>query len=708
MAAITRALFPQLFFHSLKPVTRNLPLPFQTRPKARTVSKYARLQPVFPDKPDENLFEPFSEEYRTSEDVVSTVKVEKAHPCDVLAAAADSGDLALAESLLEEYTTAKIDIAHRPVYTNLARASVQHGDVNSMLKWLALVPSAQEKHGLQHPPNDEDFVELMNTNRMLFDRMMQLLHLYCFKGWSGPVLEQLVGTLATFIPQDEFLRTFSHIINVREKSIGTSADERALIAHLRCLAIHNLAARSNPEAAWHLLREDFDGVLEMDQAVIVEVFHAARRTGSSIAALLRQIEIDRALDILDKFSLHDRGRLKSRTLTTLAFQLENLEENVSRRSRQRLIQQTASALRSLKRVLINHAQKPDPKAVAYLLLALTKTASPHDFVALFRKRTSRLGNPLDKSFWGTVEFELLCLQDDSHSAVSYYYRAFNTSGAPTILQGAVESPFWDSWLSKTPARRPPIPPSRFNPSFASRFAIWKAAITLSTRDPASEAKGSFTSLVKSEDGENFNYDTTHFRQLFKNFLDIFDRNMRSRRAAFSNVYTRARFFELFLKKATDIDPEFCSDIMAAMQQRDVLLDHRVWFAYAKHKVLNGEPEFLLKIIHLLEQDSGRPDFSPTALRDYTAHGRKMGGINTLRDVYMAHKVFSAYTYAYKQLLDAKAYREALQLHDGVLAAGYVAGSSIPFDRLTYRLMEEMQTRIQKARLEAEPDSNSEP
>ena len=700
MAAITRAFLPQLFVHSFKPRARNLPLPCQTRPKTRTVSKYARLQPSFPDEPDENLFEPFSEEYETPEDVMSTTRVEKAHPCDVLAAAATSGDVALGESLLQEYTTAKIDIVHRPAYAKLALAGLQRGDVDSMLTWLSLVPSAQAKPSVQHPANDEGIVQLLNVSGIMFDKMMKLLHLYCLKGWSGPVPEQIVGILAGFIPTDEYLRTFANMINLREKAVGTSADERALIVHRRRLAIQKLAKRNNPEAAWHLLREDFDAVLALDQTAVAEIYQAARRTGSSIAALLRQIQTDRNLDLLDRKSSQDQGTLKDRTLTNLAKRVDNLDGQLSVHGKQKLTEQVVATIRALKRLLVSQGEKPDPKAVAYLLLALMKAKSPHDFVSLFRRRISRLGDAEGQTLWGVVECELLCLQDDSHSAIHYYRQAFNTHAAPFFLRGVAIPQHWNSWLSKPPLRTPPLPSSRLTPSYAARLAVWKAAVTLSMVAPEDHAEGAFSKLVKSEDGENFIYDTTHFRALFKDFLHNFDVRMKNHRAAFSNVHTRARFFELFIKKATDVDPEFCSEVMAAMQQRDVLLDHRVWFAYSKHKVLSGEPGFLLKIVQLLEQEFGQPDFSPAALRDEAADGRRLGGTNSVQDVWMPQKVFSAYRYAYKQFLRVGAYDEALQLHLRVVSAGYVAGSSMSFDRLAYRLMEELRTRIKEARLES--------
>jgi hypothetical protein len=129
---------------------------------------------------------------------------------------------------------------------------------------------------------------------------------------------------------------------------------------------------------------------------------------------------------------------------------------------------------------------------------------------------------------------------------------------------------------------------------------------------------------------------------------------------------------------------------------------------------------MLQVFEILEQDKVEPlDFSPSALRDMSKMGLKPikpkqpkqpdtpppptpsapdaeetgDGNGQHPDHLMPQKLFNAYNYAFKQLINQRAFSEAVQLHHKIMDAGYVEGTSIPFDRLVYELVEDMRKSV---------------
>jgi len=203
----------------------------------------------------------------------------------------------------------------------------------------------------------------------------------------------------------------------------------------------------------------------------------------------------------------------------------------------------------------------------------------------------------------------------------------------------------------------------------------------------------------------FVVDVSQLTDLFRDFLAVFDRQMTYQRTFFSNPFTRVRFFEPFLRSYVALaspggggGSEWCAWAMTEIQARDVPLDHRIWAVYAKSKVDAGEPGFLLRVFELLERESPYPlDFSPRALNNWSMEGvrwKEDDGQQQQGDGWdtrftLPRKVLSAYVYGLRQLLNVRAYVEALALHSRIVRAGYREGTNIGLDRLVYRMMEDL-------------------
>ena len=540
MAAINRTLFPQLSSLSVHHFTKSLLESSRRTLNARYVSRISSLQPVFPEKPDELLFEDTGTEYASIDaDIRLFHKPNvKTHPCDALAAAAIERNEPLASALLQEYREAGVEILFRPEYEELANLSMENQNFDAFLGWLALVPPVGGDNAIIFPKNTK-MVEEMSRRRLRFDQMSRLLYLFGRKGWSGPVPSGLVKILARYTSQSEFTRLLSETLPLHQAAHGSSEEVRWIHAEWRNLAIQEFAKRNDPETAFHILSQSPQDVVEFDPKALDDVYLAARRMRYPMPLF--------ASELLKTVRLPVKNPLRSSDITKRAFKLlyhrpDTINPNTYSHSRR----DTAILLGKLKTLLTfpHKGAHVDPKAIAFLFYSIayspTSPIQPN-FLSLFRKRVARLGTDAAQVLWATIEVELLLYRGDAHAAVLYYNQAFFPLNAPLVLCSKPTG-LWGRWMSKYPLLPlPPAPPKLLRPSAISSMAIWKAAVRLSTRDPRNELVtqnslvGHHVHLGRPDVSDNgtIKVDISHLTELFHNFLSIFDQQVTKQRTFFS-------------------------------------------------------------------------------------------------------------------------------------------------------------------------------
>ncbi|PVF97405.1 hypothetical protein CPB86DRAFT_760265 [Serendipita vermifera] len=687
MAAINRSILFQLL---------NTPAPrfrvglkiVQHERSARRMSMISRLQPVFPEKRDESLFEDWSEEYQAVDHLALQQPenfAEKSHPCDALASAAFNKNFELGTNLLQEYREAKIEVIHRPEYEIFADASLKKGDFESFLDWLSLVPAIGDVRAVKQPTNNI-VVQDLTKDRMRFQELTRLLVLYSRKGWTGPVPADSISLLARYSHPKTFERLFNDVLSLSRSAHEDPDACRSMHLEWRSRAIAELSKRNCLELALGLLK---DHSSEVDLSTLSSFYLSVKRNKPSIIPQIRRILPLSMLRQLDaQVTKQHHFILTNRKLARQSFKLSvHRRDTLSRTSYAAIYSDTARIVRALKQELLARPThtRLDPRAIAFFFFNLTKYYGRQSLLDRFRRRIWRSGDVDIQSLWATVEMELLCYRGDSLSAIHYYKRAFYEPGMPLFLRGRAFG-HWKKWLAQTPSQTPPLPQRKLRPSAISLMACWKAAITLSLRHPDVSSRKSSSTLI---DGENERHmDISVLNDLFQDFLSIFDRGVAQGKTFYSNPYTRVRYFELFLKRYAMYAPEMCGQVMQQIQSRGILLDHRIWAVFAKSRVQHGEPAFMLRIFSLLEKDAGGPpDFSPAALTDRSNLGVKPPAEGSEGDTVVPQKVLSAYLYGLRQLISVGALAEALELHKRILEAGYKEGSSLSLDRLVHWMLD---------------------
>jgi hypothetical protein len=76
---------------------------------------------------------------------------------------------------------------------------------------------------------------------------------------------------------------------------------------------------------------------------------------------------------------------------------------------------------------------------------------------------------------------------------------------------------------------------------------------------------------------------------------------------------------------------------------------------------------------------------------------KPGMEHSETDILVPQKIFNAYVYGFRQLVVNRAFKEALVLHRWILDAGYRDGTSMPFDRLVFLMLDGMRPYVRRAR-----------
>ena len=713
MAAIKRALIPQLstlLFHNL---TRSAWESSRKTLSARYASRISSLQPAFPSTQDRQLFEDVNNEYATVDTPLRQLPktTVKSNPCDALASAALEDNEPLANALLTEYRQAGIDILFRPEYEDLANHKLRELNFEAFFVWLDLLPPVGGEQGILFPKNTH-MVEQMSRIRLPFDQMYRLMYLFGRKGWSGPVPNELVSTLARYTDSGEFTRLLAEVLDAHKRAHGSSEEVRWIHAEWRNRAIQEFATRNDPETAFAILEQSPWDVIEFDPKVLKHLDHSASRMQYPIPIFVEEwIKTSRAQAPPETISLRNSD-VATRAYRLLSQRTDTMTPATSAKS----IRKTAVLMGSLKQLLIDPSQNVstiDPRPVAFLfyVLAHSNSQSRSRLLNLFRKRVARLGTDAAKTLWATVEVELLIYLGDAHAAVLYYHQTFLPLDVPFFLDSFTNptlTDHWKKWMEKKPLLPLPPAPSEtlLRPSAVGIMSIWKAAIILAIRDPDSRTDqptkhglhGAHAHLTKVDESGATIYDPSHLTDLFRSFLSLFDSQMIKRRTLFSNPFTRVRYFELFLRRYVHVAPSFCASVMAQIQARDVPLDHRVWAVYAKSKIDTGDPEFVLRIFEMLQHEIGTPlDFSPQALKDWKTLG--MRGVDDGHHLFtIPSKVLSAYVYAFRQLIKVGALPEALELHARILEAGYREGTSLSLDRLIYRLLEELRLAMREPRI----------
>ncbi|KIM24250.1 hypothetical protein M408DRAFT_27224 [Serendipita vermifera MAFF 305830] len=298
MAAIKRALIlPQLLSANiLHNFTRTVWDSSRRTLNARYSSRISSLQPAYPSKQDPQLFEDVNNEYATADtDVVQLPKTGiKSHPCDALAAAALEHNEELANTLLDEYRSAGIDVVLRPEYEELANLNLLKQKFDAFFNWLSLLPPVGGEGGILFPKNTH-MVEQMSTIRLPFDQMYRLMYLFARKGWSGPVPNNLVSILAQYTESGEFTRLLSESMDAHRKAHGSSEEVRWIHAEWRNRAIQQYATRNDPETAFSILAQSPLDAVEFDQNVLTHLDAAANPYAISNTGLCRTIDQDRTL-----------------------------------------------------------------------------------------------------------------------------------------------------------------------------------------------------------------------------------------------------------------------------------------------------------------------------------------------------------------------------------------------------------------------------
>jgi hypothetical protein len=698
MAAINRTILSQLLNISAPTFRVGFKIAHPER-AARKMSIISRLQPVFPEKRDESLFEDWSEEYQAVDHLALQQPekfAEKSHPCDALASAAFNSNFELATNLLQEYREAKIEIIHRPEYEAFATASLKKGDFESFFDWLSLVPAINDVRTVKRPANDT-IVGDLTRDRMRFQELTRLLVLYSRKGWTGSVPADLISLLARYLQPKAFERTFNEVVSLSRSAHENSDECQSMHLEWRCRAIDELSKRNCIDQALRLLK---DHSSEVDLSTLSSLYRSVKRNKPSIIPQLRTILSAYTLKELDaQGTRRPRFALTNRKLARESFRISvHREDTVSEVRHSAICTDMARIVRALKRELLTQSTRThlDPRAIAFFFFNLTKWYDRHSLLDRFRRRVWKSGDIDVQRLWATVEMELLCYQGDSLSALHYYKRAFHGAGMPLFLR-AVPFGHWEKWLARTPLRTPPLPQTKLRPSAISLMACWKAAITLSLRHPGVSSRKSSSTLFMDEDNGR-QIDVSVMNDLFQDFLSIFDRGVAEGKTFYSNPFTRVRYFELFLKRYVMYAPEMCGQVMQQIQSREILLDHRVWAVFAKSRVQSGEPAFMLQILSLLEKDAGGPpDFSPASLSDRSNIGVKPSGERLEGDTLVPQKVLNAYSYGLRQLISVGAFTEALELHRRIMEAGYKEGSSLSLDRLVHWMVDRLRPMLRYER-----------
>ncbi|KAG8819177.1 hypothetical protein FRC19_010043 [Serendipita sp. 401] len=443
-------------------------------------SKYSKLQPSFPETPDELLFEECTDEYSALDGLLSKDNQPRhTKPCDSLAAAAAAADLSLGKALLEEYTAAKIQIIHRSQYRNLALLSLRAGDIDGSLAWLSLMPSQREDATTSYQEPTQEMVDSLTDGRLEFRGLITLLGIYAEKGWQGSVPLRIISILAKYRPVMEFYELFTEVTGIHQEA-NKGEDVKQLHTQWRAAAIYQLASRNKPSMAWRLFREQPDELSRLNEEILIPVYRSAYKKGLPFAPF-----------ILEAIPPHLRSRVKegrkillsSTKLTQEVLQFKLADQGGFLSVTKGYAEARLSrSLRILKWLLVNPGSQisPDPRAVAYAFFALSTSSRGERVLNLFRKRIARLGDHDAHVFWATVEMELLRHMDDPGSAAQYYIKAFHPPGIPSVFRQPPPG-HWQGWLSTTPLRSPPLPPYRLRPSGPALLTIWKIAITLSLR-----------------------------------------------------------------------------------------------------------------------------------------------------------------------------------------------------------------------------------
>lgn len=707
MAAITRIFLPQFFVQSLRP----WPLPNPHQLKTRNLSATSNLQPVFPDKLDDALYESFTDEYQSTT-LTRAHQVTASYPCDALARVAANHDYEHANRLLKEFQAAKLTILHRREYENLVYVGLQKKDIDNSLRWLNLLPSVREKNGMQGPRRTDLIVSLWR-DKVVLSELVQVLVVYARKGWNGPVPLELIGLMARYMPPSRFTRVLDDILRLHAQAYDEptmeSQDAQALWS---ARAVAELAKRNQPDAAFHIFTHRAADIMRLDEAAVAALYHSARRNASTTITALRVMITPSIWHQIHEYTAEVNQRALTNTaLTQQAFQISvQHDDTMTQGSLAAIRRQNVNLVRALKQQLARDTvENIHPKAVAYFFDQLMRIENRARLLDLFQRRVDRLGGSDARSFWGTVETELLCYQDPL-SAIHYYRGVFHPSGSPTFLhsQPKEEQEHLTKWLQLPPRCTRPLPSTRLRPSSASLMTVWNAAITLALQPHPHVSTEDSTNESIEPIAPTQQKDISNLVSVFIDFLSVYDHYTSVNRTYFSNPHSHIRYFELFLRAFVRVAPEQSAWVMQAIQQRNVRLDHRAWAIYAKSKVDAGDHGFMLRIFDLLEKENGQPDFSPAALADLSNVGKRVTRVSTEADILVPQKVFNAYVYGFKQLVKKQAFEEAAELHQRILEAGYREGTSLSFDRLTHELLDSMRPykRRERARMHEEEDDGS--
>jgi hypothetical protein len=490
---------------------------------------------------------------------------------------------------------------------------------------------------------------------------------------------------------------FDDILRLHGQLYTQTEERRRTQAIWQGHVVSKWAQRNDLETAFEIYKQNSAEILKFNPNAVISLYHSARRNGSPFLHLLRtSLPPSILLRIENEITRSLRFELTNTALTQEGLRLDVHREDTIRHVKAH--QSTVALLQAMKGILAGqrHANNIDPKAIAFFFHGLTIARNTR-LVDLFRKRAYRLGNMDEQTLWGTVEMELLCLQADPQSAIIYYRSAFHSSASPQFIRSEPRGR-WAQWISLPPKHLPPLPPRPLRPSAASIMSVWKAAIMLSVEKfPEGITRTAANETVESAENDAMQ-DISHLIRLFIDFLDVYDHYSERGRTFFSNLYTKTRFFEMFLRQFAVIDSERCSWVIKSMQQRNIRLDHRIWAIYAKTKVDKGEPQFMLSVFELLQKESGGPlDFSPESLKDLSKMGMRPGMEHSEADILVPQKIFNAYVYGFRQLVVNRAFKEASVLHRRILDAGYREGTSMPFDRLVFVMLEGMRPCVRRAR-----------
>ncbi|KAG8829081.1 hypothetical protein FRC17_007158, partial [Serendipita sp. 399] len=283
MAALTRAFWPRLFVPLTPTTTRVVKTTINRQTIRHNASKYTILQPTFPENPDEHLFEESTDEYSAFDDALSKESsIAHSRPCDALAAAAAAGDLALGKTLLAEFTTAKINIIHRPEYGKLVILSLKNGDIEASFMFLSMMPT----HGMDPAESYQEPIQEMVTTftkgRLHFKQLVSLLGICARKGWRGPVPLQIIKILAQYQSPTEFLNLFGELTR-KYQFDDKKGDTEQLYVEWRAAAIHQLTRRNRPAEGWQLFKQQPAELTRLDEKILVPVHLSARRMGLKIA-----------------------------------------------------------------------------------------------------------------------------------------------------------------------------------------------------------------------------------------------------------------------------------------------------------------------------------------------------------------------------------------------------------------------------------------